>query len=106
MNPGARINLLNLTNPLISPIASSISFTRNLTVGSRGNDVLALQRLLNASGFQISTSGGGSPGNETDYFGSLTRSALARFQAANNIAPPSGFFGPITRSFVKKLLGQ
>jgi hypothetical protein len=37
---------------------------------------------------------------ETDVFGALTRAALARFQAANNIVPAAGYFGPLTRAFI------
>jgi peptidoglycan hydrolase-like protein with peptidoglycan-binding domain len=42
----------------------------------------------------------GSPGSETNYFGTLTRNALAHFQAAHGINPPAGYFGPITRAFI------
>jgi peptidoglycan hydrolase-like protein with peptidoglycan-binding domain len=65
-----------------------------------------LQVFLNARGYAISKTGPGSPGNETTYFGSLTRSALAKFQKANGIAPAVGFFGPITRAKIKELSGK
>lgn len=81
-------------------VASSYSFTRSLTVGSTGADVRALQQWLNANGYQVSASGAGSVGNETQYFGPATRSALARYQAAVGIAPAAGYFGPITRARV------
>jgi len=48
----------------------------------------------------IGVDGFGSVGNETTFFGSLTRSALARFQNDNDINPPKGYFGPITRTFL------
>jgi len=83
------------------PSITNSNFTRSLTVGARGNDVKALQVYLNSKGFTVSTTGAGSPGNETSYFGPATRSALSRFQSANNISPPAGFFGPITREFIK-----
>lgn len=60
-------------------------FTRNISRGSEGEDVRELQKLLNRLGFTITTSGGGSPGNETRYFGGLTESALRRFQCQFNI---------------------
>jgi len=77
---------------------TSCNFTRSLTVGSRGEDVKCLQQYLNANGFTIASSGSGSSGNETTYFGSLTRSAVARWQAANGISPAAGYFGPISRA--------
>lgn len=45
----------------------------------------------------------------TGYFGSLTRSALAEFQAANGIAPAHGYFGAKTRAHLTKdqsILGE
>jgi len=82
---------------------SSYNFTRNLTIGSRGEDVKALQEYLNAQGFTVAASGAGSPGNETEYFGSLTQAALADFQAANSVSPAVGYFGPITRAKIDSL---
>src|SRR3989344_2945377 len=70
-----------------APTPSSSSFTRDLDIGTMGEDVRALQQFLNAQGFMIAESGVGSPGNETDYFGSLTQAALGEFQAANGITP-------------------
>lgn len=82
--------------------APSISaFTRDLTLGMTGEDVRALQIYLNAKGFLVATEGPGSPGNETLYFGLLTRTAVARLQAAKGIVPAVGYFGPITRSFIR-----
>ncbi|HMP19277.1 MAG TPA: peptidoglycan-binding domain-containing protein [Candidatus Paceibacterota bacterium] len=75
-------------------------FTRDLTLNSVGNDVMQLQKYLNANGFLLATSGPGSLGNETNFFGPLTRDALARFQVANGIVPSVGYFGPITRAFI------
>ncbi|MDO8557056.1 MAG: peptidoglycan-binding domain-containing protein, partial [Candidatus Jorgensenbacteria bacterium] len=82
-------------------VVSSTTFTRNLTVGSKGDDVKALQQWLNASGYAVATGGAaGSSGNETTYFGPATRAALAKYQAANGITPPAGYFGSITRAKV------
>lgn len=73
------------------------SFARDLTVGSRGEDVRILQQFLNSHGAQVATSGFGSPNNETTYFGGATRAALARWQMANAIFPTAGYFGPKSR---------
>lgn len=78
----------------------SATFCRDLTIGSQGSDVHALQAFLNANGAPLAQSGPGSLGEETDYFGSLTKAALAQWQAANSISPASGYFGPKTRAFI------
>ncbi|MDP2650669.1 MAG: peptidoglycan-binding domain-containing protein [bacterium] len=77
---------------------STYSFTRSLTVGSTGADVKALQQWLNANGYPVAATGAGSAGNETSYFGTLTRAAVAKYQAAKGISPAVGYFGPITRA--------
>ncbi|MEJ0001944.1 MAG: InlB B-repeat-containing protein [bacterium] len=74
---------------------------RDLKLGMTGDDVLALQKLLNANGFALAQSGIGAPGNETTFFGPMTRAALARYQAAKGIAPAAGYFGAITRAQMK-----
>lgn len=76
-------------------------FTRDLELGTVGEDVRALQQYLNENGFPVAATGAGSVGSETTYFGPLTRAALALFQKAHSIAPAAGYFGPITRAFVK-----
>ena len=78
----------------------SYNFTKDLTLGSKGNDVKALQQFLNANGYQVAASGAGSAGNETTYFGSLTKAALAKYQAAVGISPTAGYFGAKTRAYL------
>lgn len=82
---------------------SGFTFTRDLEVGMSGEDVRELQKFLNTHGSAIAPSDAGSPGNETDYFGSLTRAALARYQASVGITPAVGYFGPITRAAIASL---
>lgn len=77
------------------------TFTRDLMLRSVGEDVRALQAYLNTHGFPVASEGLGSIGNETDYFGSLTAQALARFQASKGIVPSIGYFGPITRRIIE-----
>ncbi|MGO8697805.1 MAG: LamG-like jellyroll fold domain-containing protein [Limisphaerales bacterium] len=82
--------------------ATASPFTRDLTLGSTGPDVTALQIFLNTHGFIIAVLGPGSPGHETTYFGPATRAAVEKFQqeyAAQILTPsgltvPTGFFGP------------
>lgn len=75
-------------------------FSRDLTVGDTGPDVQALQEFLNQNNFPVAQTGPGSPGNETQYFGTETQSALAAWQTANNVSPASGYYGPITRGMI------
>ena len=76
-------------------------FKSNLTVGSLGSEVKALQEYLNAKGYTVATSGAGSPGNETTTFGSLTKAALMKYQKAKGITPAAGYFGPKTRAAIQ-----
>lgn len=66
--------------PIEKPSSSTNHFKRNLKLGSTGEDVRQLQIFLNNNGFTVSNKGLGSKGQETSYFGLLTRSAVIRFQ--------------------------
>src|SRR3990167_942899 len=79
------------------------TFTTNATVGSTGGEVMEIQKFLNSHGAQIAASGAGSPGNETSYFGALTRAAVAKFQTANGISPTAGYWGALTRAKANSL---
>lgn len=94
-------SLLAQLNALLQKLNTQLvsSLTRNLTIGSSGQDVKNLQIFLNDNGYPIAKTGAGSPGNEGTYFGTRTQQALQRFQAANNLKA-TGFFGPITRQYM------
>ncbi|MCH7597598.1 hypothetical protein IID27_00950, partial [Patescibacteria group bacterium] len=88
------------------------TWTVNLTNGSTGADVLNLQKFLNSdSATQVAASGVGSSGNETDFFGSLTRGGVTKFQDkyATEVLTPvglsagTGYFGPSTRAHINSL---
>ncbi len=88
------------TNPTpTSPTTPSITtITRNLTLNAVGEDVRTLQKFLNARGYTVATTGSGSLGNETTFFGPATRAAVVRFQLAQSISPAAGYVGPLTRA--------
>lgn len=81
-----------------STTSGSVTFTMDLTIGSTGAEVTALQNWLISKGFAI-------PAGATGYFGAQTQSALAAYQAANGISPAAGYFGPITRAKVNASAG-
>lgn len=73
-------------------VASAATFTANLTVGSTGSDVTALQTMLVAGNY-LTMPAGVSMG----YFGSRTKAAVQKYQAAHAV-PSTGFVGPLTRA--------
>jgi len=75
--------------------AATYNFAVNLTVGSRGQDVVELQNVLIAEGDLAA-------GLNTGYFGSLTKAAVVKYQAAHSISPTSGYVGPLTRAELNK----
>jgi peptidoglycan hydrolase-like protein with peptidoglycan-binding domain len=79
------------------------TFTRDLYYGVSGQDVLGLQILLNTHGYTVASSGAGSSGNETTYFGPATQSAVIRFQLARRISPAVCYVGPLTRAALATL---
>src|SRR4051812_10512069 len=64
--------------------SASVSFTRDLTIGSTGSDVSALQNWLISQGYSI-------PAGATGYFGAQTKTAVARWQAHEGISPAVGY---------------
>jgi len=82
-------------------------FTMNLSIGVSTGQVITLQQTLNRDlGTRIASVGPGSPGNETGYFGALTKAAVVRFQekyASEVLAPAgllrgNGYVGSYTRA--------
>src|SRR3989344_2698156 len=64
----------------VPAVCVGVTFSRNLTIGSTGSDVKCLQGAMNALGHVVASSGPGSPGSETYYFGPLTLSAVQKYQ--------------------------
>jgi hypothetical protein len=67
-------------------------------MGMRSASVKELQMYLNSNGYTVATSGAGSVGSESTYFGAKTKAAVQAFQSAKGISPVSGFVGPLTRA--------
>ncbi len=66
------------------------NFGSDLTIGSIGDDVTELQKILIASGYlHIAT--------PTGYFGPLTKAAVRLYQGAHGIIT-TGYVGPLTRA--------
>lgn len=76
-----------------SPEVYTFRFNRDLTIGSGGTDVVQMQNWLENKGFLVMP-----PGISKGYFGSLTRTALIRYQISQGINPAVGYFGPLTRA--------
>src|SRR3989344_1762301 len=79
--------------------STAYSFTRDLTEGVSGADVTALQNYLTSTGhFTHPTA--------TGFFGSITKAAVAAWQAANGVAPAVGYFGSISKAKYTSLIGS
>ncbi len=93
--------LLGTSSTVTSAASGTVfSLTRNLYFGRSGGDVRALQQFLNRNGFTVASTGNGSLGNETTYFGPATKVAVIKYQTAYGI-PATGYVGLLTRaSFV------
>ncbi len=98
--PTVQTAVESIIQPEVQPTTNTPLFTRNLSYGEVNEDVKALQQYLNTHGFTVSTTGPGSPNNETTRFGPATKSAVIKFQKANKITPAIGYFGPVTRGVV------
>src|SRR3990167_1245324 len=87
-----------------SQAAPACTFTSTLKLGSKGDTVKCLQQYLNGASYTVSTSGAGSAGNESTYFGSKTAAAVKSWQAANGL-PSTGLFGSMSRAKYTSLAG-
>jgi len=96
--------------PAVSTTVSG-TFSRALGKGTTHADVKRLQQLLNSDAdTRIATSGAGSPGSESQFYGALTEKAVQKFQVKYGIAkagePGYGSVGPKTRAKLKEVFGQ
>ncbi len=96
------------TTTTVNTSVKGIVFTTLLSRGSSNDDVVNLQKILNSDpDTTIAVSGAGSPGNETNLYGSMTEKAVGKFQVKYGIATPGergyGTVGPKTRAKLNEL---
>lgn len=88
-----------------------VIFTKNLRLGDIDEEVKLLQKFLNSQGFILTQTGAGSPSNETNKFGLLTKQALIKYQETHKeeilvpigLSKGTGYFGKMTRDYINKL---
>ena len=80
----------SLTGGTPSTPSTSYTFTKDLTVGSKGADVTALQDALKAGGYMSASA--------TGYFGALTKTGVVAWQKAMSVSPAAGYFGAKSRA--------
>jgi len=107
--------LAGIFSSLAIPQSVLATFDTNLSLGSTGEVVLELQKFLNSNKeTRVADIGPGSPGNETYYFGNLTKNAVIKFQEyyRDEILLPvglyygSGHFGTQSRKKAMSLYAQ
>jgi hypothetical protein len=84
---------LSVVGSTVSAQSMTYAFNTNLTMGSRGADVVMLQSFLESKGLLTMPAG-----VAKGYFGGLTKSAVVAYQISKGVTPTSGFFGPLTRA--------
>lgn len=89
-----QINVIQPTQTNTNNTVTYYNFTKYLSYGDRGEDVLQLQKILVLKGFLTA--------NPNGVFGPATVAALKRFQLANGLGT-AGVVGPGTRSLLNKI---
>jgi hypothetical protein len=105
--------VLLVISPVFVGAGTTIQLNGALRLGDRGQDVLILQKILNADpATRIAVLGIGSPGNENGFFGLLTKSAVIKFQekyrsevlAPSGLSAGTGYVGSRTVAKLNRLL--
>ena len=106
-------NMSNGMNPTPSSICIPFS-SQNFSIGAESPEIKRLQEFLNRDArTRVAGVGGGSPGEETMYYGERTRAAVSAFQSLHRDAiltplglnEPTGYWGARTREYANRLLG-
>ncbi len=83
---------------ILLPLFASAQFSSDLYFGRRNDsEVSRLQEFLRGQGHFTYP-------EITGNFFTATRAAVIRFQLAQNIYPPAGYFGPLTRAVANRLI--
>jgi hypothetical protein len=88
-------------------VPESFSFSKDLFFGQENDDIYWLQVILNRdSRTQIALVGAGSPGQESRYYGALTRDAVARFDRVylGTLAPDGVKVSGLLREKLQELI--
>lgn len=72
--------------------------SENLSMGSRGESVVALQTLLEGKGVLVMPAG-----VSKGYFGALTKAAVMKYQTMLGVKS-TGYYGPLTRAAMKAMM--
>jgi hypothetical protein len=84
------------TEPVSPVVVPKTVFRSSLGLGSKGQEVVALQQKLRELGFfKFPTN--------TGYYGSVTKAAVIAFQKKYNLKPYPGIVGPLTRAALNSL---
>ena len=89
------------TTPVTPSTGAGYQFTTDLTIGSKGADVIALQDVLISKGFLTMPAG-----VAKGYFGTLTQGAVSKWQASAGITPAAGYVGPKSRAALNAMGGS
>ncbi len=111
--PGGGCSSLNIkeAQQMFPRTCSSYPFMRTLRLGVIGEDVRALQKLMNCLGFTLADTGPGSEGKETNVFSERTLSAVKKFQETYsleilnpiNATKGTGIFAELSRKKAQTL---
>lgn len=94
------LNKISTSSPSSSAFGQQVKMIAiSLGQGGRGNNVSVLQQFLISQDKGPAAKALAKAG-ATSYFGSVTRAALAEFQAKVGISPALGNFGSITRAYI------
>ena len=102
---GLQAQLASIQGGSTTTTTGAYTFSSDLSVGSKGDDVMNLQKALNSSpDTQVASgSSAGAPGYETSTFGPATKAAVMKFQAKNGITPVAGYVGTKTRAVLNSM---
>lgn len=110
---GGGMSSTTTTEASLTATTGCSAFAQSFDVGGSGPEVVRIQQFLNGLGVdtRVAESGPGSPGNETEYYGSKTFLAVWAFQQQYKddiltplgLSAPTGYWGASTRAKANEL---